>query len=257
MILLPNGDIRDFYMGHRLVVLPDYQGMGIGTKLNDFCGEYMLSQGLKYYCKTAHFKLKNYYKNHKEWFVMNEEIKKYTKGLEGLKTNLPKGVDPYKVTYPFKIYDSREGGNGKNISKWINRPLISVRYLGKDYLNKPHRIIVIESDLYRKSFLENISSLIDKERFYNEIICGSTRNEDEMNQCCHELGVQSYPFDYKNHLNVKYILNDKFDGMGKDTELIYVYDDTHKIFYKDFVNKINCKLVEISSSEINHDIFDL
>ena len=52
-------------------------------------------------------------------------------------------------------------------------------------------------------------------------------------------------------------MNDKFDGMGKDTELIYVYDDTHKIFYKDFVNKINCKLVEISSSEINHDIFDL
>ena len=150
--VLPNGDIRDFWMGHRLVVLPDYQGMGIGTRLNEFCGEIMLNDGQKYYCKTAHFKLKNYYKTHKTWTVMKEEIKRYTKGCESLKTNLPKGVDPYKITYPFKIYDSLNG-SGKNMSKWINRSLISARYLGKDYINKPHKIIVVESDLDRKVFI--------------------------------------------------------------------------------------------------------
>lgn len=255
MLLLPNGDIRDFWMGHRLVVLPDYQGMGIGTRLNEFCGEIMLNDGQKYYCKTAHFKLKNYYKTHKTWTVMKEEIKRYTKGCESLKTNLPKGVDPYKVTYPFKIYDSLNG-SGKNMSKWINRSLISARYLGKDYINKPHKIIVVESDLDRKGLVDNLIKLVDKEHYYNEVVCGSTRNEDELCQACHEVGVQSYPFEYKNNLHVHNILNGKFDGMNDDTEIVYIYDDKHKSFLNEF-EKINVKIIKINDDETKKDLFDL
>lgn len=242
-------------MGHRLVVLPDYQGMGIGTRLNEFCGEVMLNDGQKYYCKTAHFKLKNYYKTHKTWTVMKEEIKRYTKGCESLMTNLPKGVDPYKVTYPFKIYDSLNG-SGKNMSKWINRSLISARYLGKDYVNKPHKIIVVESDLDRKGLVDNLTKLVDKEHYYNEVICGSTRNEDELCHACHEVGIQSYPFEYKNNLHVHNILNGRFDGMNNNTEIIYIYDDKHKSFLNEF-EKINAKIIKINDDETKKDLFDL
>lgn len=255
MLLLPNGDIRDFWMSHRLVVLPDYQGMGIGTRLNEFCGEIMLNDGQKYYCKTAHFKLKNYYKTHKTWTVMKEEIKRYTKGCESLMTNLPKGVDPYKVTYPFKIYDSRDRSNGKNISKWINRSLISARYLGKDYVNKPHKIIVVESDLDRKGTNDVLKNYVDKDKFYTEVICGNTRNDDDMCLGCHDLKVQSYPFEYKNHLHVKDILNGTFKGI-RDARIVYFYDDEHKSFLNDF-EKMGAEIIKIDEDKLKKDIFDL
>jgi hypothetical protein len=186
---------------------------------------------------------------------MKEEIKRYTKGCESLMTNLPKGVDPYKVTYPFKIYDSLNG-SGKNMSKWINRSLISARYLGKDYINKPHKIIVVESDLDRKGLVDNLTKLVDKEHFYNEVICGSTRNEDELCHACHDVGVQSYPFEYKNNLHVHNILNGKFDGMNNNTEIVYVYDDKHKNFLNEF-KKINAKIIKINDDETKKDLFDL
>lgn len=254
MLLLPNGDIRDFYMGHRLVVLPDYQGMGIGVHLNDFCGEVMLNDGQKYYCKTAHFKLKNYYKSRPTWKVMKEEMKKYTKGCECLKTNLPKGVDPYSVSYPFKIYDSRDGSNGKNISKWINRSLISARYLGKDYIEKPHRILVVESELDRKGIIDALKPYIDKDKFYIEAICGGTRNEDDMCFGCHDLGIQSYPFDYKNFLHVRYILDGTFDGM-EGAEIVYFYDDKRKSFLEEF-KKRGCACVKVADSQTKKELFD-
>jgi GNAT superfamily N-acetyltransferase len=40
--------------GHRTVVLPDYQGAGIGVRLTNFFGELHVSQGLRYMFTTSH-----------------------------------------------------------------------------------------------------------------------------------------------------------------------------------------------------------
>jgi energy-coupling factor transporter ATP-binding protein EcfA2 len=49
-----NRDIHSYWRGHRTVVLPEFQGMGIGTAFSDAIAEMYVSQGLRYFSKTAH-----------------------------------------------------------------------------------------------------------------------------------------------------------------------------------------------------------
>ena len=50
----------DCYREHRLVVLPDFQGLGIGPKFSDFFGCMHLRQGLRFSSRTAHPRLCGY-----------------------------------------------------------------------------------------------------------------------------------------------------------------------------------------------------
>lgn len=50
---LSENDVRKKVTEHRMVVLPDYQGLGIGNKMSEYFGELYLSQGYRYYAKTA------------------------------------------------------------------------------------------------------------------------------------------------------------------------------------------------------------
>ena len=49
-----NRDIHSYWRGHRTVVLPEFQGMGIGTAFSDAIAEIYVSKGLRYFSKTAH-----------------------------------------------------------------------------------------------------------------------------------------------------------------------------------------------------------
>ena len=49
-----NRDIHSYWRGHRTVVLPEFQGLGIGAAFSDAIGEIYLSKGLRYFSKTAH-----------------------------------------------------------------------------------------------------------------------------------------------------------------------------------------------------------
>lgn len=50
----PNGNLRNAWREHRTVVLPDFQGLGIGMRLSDWVGDHMLNQGRRYFSRTAH-----------------------------------------------------------------------------------------------------------------------------------------------------------------------------------------------------------
>ena len=49
-----NRDIHSYWRGHRTVVLPEFQGMGIGTAFSDAIAEIYVARGLRYFSKTAH-----------------------------------------------------------------------------------------------------------------------------------------------------------------------------------------------------------
>ena len=49
-----NRDIHSYWRGHRTVILPEFQGMGIGTKFSDAIAELYVSRGMRYFSKTAH-----------------------------------------------------------------------------------------------------------------------------------------------------------------------------------------------------------
>jgi ABC-type lipoprotein export system ATPase subunit/GNAT superfamily N-acetyltransferase len=49
-----NRDIHSYWRGHRTVILPEFQGMGIGTAFSDAIAELYVSKGFRYFSKTAH-----------------------------------------------------------------------------------------------------------------------------------------------------------------------------------------------------------
>lgn len=51
---------------HRLVILPEAQGMGIGIALSEFLGQHYVNLGYRYYCKTSHPNLGKYRNSHPE-----------------------------------------------------------------------------------------------------------------------------------------------------------------------------------------------
>ena len=55
------------YRLSRLVVLPDYQGLGIGRHISDFCAGIMINQDAKYYVKTVSPALGEYNNKSENW----------------------------------------------------------------------------------------------------------------------------------------------------------------------------------------------
>lgn len=53
-IAFPNGYIKNAWREHRTVVLPDYQGLGIGVRISDAVAESFVMNGGRYFSKTAH-----------------------------------------------------------------------------------------------------------------------------------------------------------------------------------------------------------
>lgn len=60
VIPLPSGTIKKAWRGHRTVILPDFQGLGIGVRLSDAMGAIHISEGKRYFSKTAHPRLGAY-----------------------------------------------------------------------------------------------------------------------------------------------------------------------------------------------------
>ncbi|CAB4137413.1 NAT_SF domain containing protein [uncultured Caudovirales phage] len=49
-----NRDIHSYWRGHRTVVLPEFQGLGLGTAFSDAIAQMYVDRGMRYFSKTAH-----------------------------------------------------------------------------------------------------------------------------------------------------------------------------------------------------------
>ena len=61
------GSIKNAYRAHRIVVLPDFQGLGIGTKMLEYFANLHSKVGYPFYIRTSHVKLHNYLETSKNW----------------------------------------------------------------------------------------------------------------------------------------------------------------------------------------------
>lgn len=68
------------YRDSRIVVLPDFQGMGLGTSISNFLGGIFKSMGARYFTKTIHPALGEYRNNSSEWkpTAFNGKVRKPT-----------------------------------------------------------------------------------------------------------------------------------------------------------------------------------
>lgn len=72
---MPNGFIKNAWRGHRTVILPDYQGLGIGVRFSDAMGQIHLDQGHRYFSRTAHPRMGFYRENSKMWKATSKNQK--------------------------------------------------------------------------------------------------------------------------------------------------------------------------------------
>lgn len=91
----------DAWRIHRLVVLPDYQGLGIGTKLLEFVCDLFKYHNKTIYLKTSHTKLIKYMINSYKWFG-NGKLKSSVKEgglLKGRKQNFDRLMASFKYVF--------------------------------------------------------------------------------------------------------------------------------------------------------------
>jgi hypothetical protein len=113
ILRMPSGTIKNAWREHRLVVLCDYQGLGIGNRLSEFVGHLLASEGKVFYSKTANVKLGKYRDKSDKWKATskNRKVRKdIIKSLEDGKN--------YNNMYNKKVVEricySHKYNNGEN-----------------------------------------------------------------------------------------------------------------------------------------------
>lgn len=67
IIAMPSGSLKHAYREHRIVVLPDYQGMGIGNRFSETLAEAYHKAGCRYFSKTANPRMGEHRDNSPLW----------------------------------------------------------------------------------------------------------------------------------------------------------------------------------------------
>lgn len=63
----PSGTVKKAWREHRTVVLPDFQGLGIGMLISEAVGKLFVTNGCRYFSKTSHPRMGGYRNNSGNW----------------------------------------------------------------------------------------------------------------------------------------------------------------------------------------------
>jgi ABC-type lipoprotein export system ATPase subunit/GNAT superfamily N-acetyltransferase len=77
-IHFPHAHTRNIKMAHRVVVLPDYQGLSIGGRISDWLGQHLYNQGYRFRYVTVHPGLIRYFARSPRWRDASEGRKRLT-----------------------------------------------------------------------------------------------------------------------------------------------------------------------------------
>jgi GNAT superfamily N-acetyltransferase len=111
--MLPHPRTKNIYMGHRLVVLPDWQGLGIGLAVDDWLGWWLYRRGYRYRNTVAHPTMIAAYSRSPRWDDVTMNIKAQERSRTSsakAKPNLARNqVDPRRLlTRSFQYRPPRE-----------------------------------------------------------------------------------------------------------------------------------------------------
>lgn len=98
----PHPKVRDIKMGHRLVVLPDWQGLGIAGALEDWLGEWLHERRFRYRNVVAHPGMKLIYERSPRWQLMQVRKRLAQKSRHGSMAGMhldPRGLSTRSYEY--------------------------------------------------------------------------------------------------------------------------------------------------------------
>lgn len=70
ILQFPHGQVHNFRRVHRLVVLPDYQGIGIGKRMLNFLGDLYRKQNYRFIITSSHPSIIHSMNNDKTWKLL-------------------------------------------------------------------------------------------------------------------------------------------------------------------------------------------
>lgn len=85
---LPHFATRNIKRAHRIVVLPDWQGMGIGMRLTEWVADKLWSEGFRYHLTSAHPAVKNYCVRSPRWMDTQTRVIRVGAGSRGPKNTV-------------------------------------------------------------------------------------------------------------------------------------------------------------------------
>ena len=103
-LTFPNQHWKNGWREHRTVVLPDFQGMGLGARISDAVAEIFLAGGCRYFSKTAHPRLGEYRNHSEKWRPTSKNMKARTDYKRGNKTK----EDGHKMRHASRVCYSHE-----------------------------------------------------------------------------------------------------------------------------------------------------
>ena len=102
-IAMPSGTLKNAWRGHRTVILPDWQGMGLGNRLSDVVAWIHRQEGKRYYSKTAHYRMGGYRENSDGWKPTSKNRMKRGEWAHGKKG----GGDTKRICYSHEYIGDR------------------------------------------------------------------------------------------------------------------------------------------------------
>lgn len=101
----PSGTVQNAFREHRLVIHPDYQGLGLGPRLSEAIAQHYLDNGKRYFSKTSHPRLGSYRDQSKVWKPTSKNHMKRPDGSDN-KRLLKWQIDPNRWSYSHEYIGS-------------------------------------------------------------------------------------------------------------------------------------------------------
>lgn len=124
-ISFPTGTIKQpCKRAHRAVVLPDYQGLGIGVRITDLLAGMVLRDGYRYFAKTSHPRLGEYRSASALWksSTWNLSERSDRGGFDADKAWVPRNGQMYCHEYI--------GADAEVYDRVMNPPVIADKQMG-------------------------------------------------------------------------------------------------------------------------------
>lgn len=154
---MPSGTIKNAFREHRLVVLPDYQGLGFGTKISEFVGEYLIQQGCKFFSRSTHIRLGRHRTDSNLWTS--------TSTNQVLRSNINE--------------QNATSTQGKKYSRLDDsRIAYSFEYVGNNFNELEHQKIVCLGECEEYTANKLMDLIIDKNKY--PIICSGIASISEI-----------------------------------------------------------------------------
>lgn len=108
VLAFPHPQVKNIWKGHRTVVLPDFQGIGLGNKLSEHVGDLLLEQGKRFTSVTSHPAMIHYRAKSLKWKMTREPGRVSKVGVSSTKGMNTSGG---RLTASFEYIGAKHGAN--------------------------------------------------------------------------------------------------------------------------------------------------